>query len=100
MYCSSESLCRSAPSGAAAATAATPSKSSGGGGGAEAKYRNDENVLVSSPAQLRPVETGEVPPPGEYVTDSGLIVPAVSAELRERIDKELDAKGIKVGGII
>ncbi len=85
----------------------------------EAKYRNDENVLVTIPAQYRSapfegirgktlfffpskscfclhrlIETGEVPPPGEYVTDSGLLIPAVSPELRERIDKTMEAKGI------
>ncbi len=59
----------------------------------EAKYKNDENVLVSVPAQYRPIDTGEEPPPGEYVTDSGLIVPAISPELRDKIDKAMEAKG-------
>ena len=44
----------------------------------EPKYRNDENVLVAIPAKYRQIETGEDPPPGEYVTDDGLVVPAVS----------------------
>ena len=39
----------------------------------EAKYRNDENVLMSLPAQYRPIETGEEFPPGEYVTDAGKV---------------------------
>lgn len=65
-------------------------RSSGGGG----KYRNDENVLVTVPAQYRPIETGEDIPPGEYVTDSGLIVPAVSPELRERLDRAAEAGGV------
>ncbi|XP_059081044.1 enhancer of mRNA-decapping protein 3-like isoform X2 [Tigriopus californicus] len=60
----------------------------------EAKYRNDENVLMSVPAQYRPIETGEEPPPGEYVTDSGLIVPAISIELRNTLEAKLKEHGI------
>lgn len=60
----------------------------------EAKYRNDENVLLSLPGEYRPIETGEVPPPGEYSTDSGLIVPAVSLDLRSRLEVVMAAKGI------
>ena len=59
----------------------------------EAKYRNDENVLLSLPGEYRPIETGEVPPPGEYSTDSGLIVPAVSLDLRSRLEVVMTAKG-------
>ena len=60
----------------------------------EAKYRNDENVLLSLPGEYRPIETGEAPPPGEYATDAGLIVPAVSLDLRSRLEVAMAAKGI------
>jgi len=60
----------------------------------EAKFRNDENVLLSIPGEYRPIETGEVPPPGEYSTDAGLIVPAVSLDLRSRLEVVMAAKGI------
>ncbi len=43
---------------------------------------------------FRPITTSEMPPPGEYVTDTGLIVPAVSGELREKLEKVADAKGL------
>eukprot|EP00095_Tigriopus_kingsejongensis_P011104 snap_masked-scaffold268_size230776-processed-gene-1.22 protein:Tk11104 transcript:snap_masked-scaffold268_size230776-processed-gene-1.22-mRNA-1 annotation:"enhancer of mrna-decapping protein 3" len=62
----------------------------------ETKYRNDENVLVSVPAQYRPIETGEVPPPGEYVTDTGLIVPAISLDLRNRLEDKMRECGISM----
>ena len=61
---------------------------------AEPKYRNDENVLVGIPAHFRPIETGEEPPPGEYVTDSGLIVPALSFELQQRLEQAMKKRGI------
>ena len=35
-----------------------------------------------------------MPPPGEYSTDSGLIVPAVSLDLRSRLEVVMAAKGI------
>ena len=59
----------------------------------EPKYRNDENVLVSIPAQYRIIDTGEKPAPGEYVTNSGLVVPAVSYELRSKLEKVMVKKG-------
>ncbi len=46
------------------------------------------------PGEYRPIETGEVPPPGEYATDSGLIVPAVSYDLRSRLEAAMAANGI------
>lgn len=50
----------------------------------EPKYRNDENVLSTIPTEYRQITTGEQDC-GEYVTDSGLVVPAVSVQLRERL---------------
>ena len=53
-------------------------------------YRNDQNVLSAGPTKYRLISTeeGEMKytkgPIGEYITDSGLIVPAISYELRER----------------
>ena len=64
----------------------------------EPKFRNDENVLgAQSPPQYRPIETGEKPSPGEYVTDSGLVVPAVSYELRRKLEKTVEEKGFSLG---
>ena len=60
----------------------------------EPKYRNDENVLMSRPAQYRPIETGEEFPPGEFVTDAGLAVPALSFELRTRLEKAMERRGV------
>merc|ERR1712226_669455 len=60
----------------------------------EPKYKNDENVLESLPAQYRQIETGEAVVPGEYVADSGLVIPAISLDLRQRIDEQLKLKGI------
>jgi SpoU rRNA methylase family enzyme len=34
----------------------------------EAKFKNDENVLLSMPGEYRPIDTGEVPPPGNVKT--------------------------------
>ncbi len=72
--------------------------SCGGGGGRgdsahEPKYRNDENVLPSEPAHFRIITTEETPI-GEYMTESGLIVPAISYGLRERVMAAAEARGI------
>ncbi len=59
----------------------------------EPKYRNDQNVLVSEPAQFHQITTEEAPL-GEYKTDAGLVVPAISYKLRERFMACAEAKGI------
>jgi len=59
----------------------------------EPKYRNDENVLESAPAEYRQISTGEVEV-GEFVTDSGLVVPAVSVKLRERLNAVIANHGL------
>ena len=61
--------------------------------GPEPKYRNDQNVLVSEPTQYRLIATDEAAV-GEYATDAGLIVPALSYQLRERCMAAAEAKGI------
>jgi len=64
----------------------------------EPKYRNDENVLGGTTAlstELRQIELlGEAVPETEYVTDAGLVVPAVSGQLRERLHAALDSHGL------
>ncbi len=49
-----------------------------------AKYKNDENVLRSKPAAFRQIKV-----PGssnkEYVTDTGLVVPSVTYEQRQKL---------------
>jgi len=73
------------------ATAVVPSSITTGG--PEPKYRNDQNVLVSEPTQYRLIATDEAAV-GEYATDAGLIVPALSYQLRERCMAAAEAKGI------
>lgn len=60
----------------------------------EPKYRNDENVLDNLPTEFRQITTGEVGECGEFVTDSGLVVPAISAKLRERLDAAIANHGL------
>jgi len=82
----------------AGATAASTYQPRGENG--ELKYRNDQNVLSAGPTKYRLISTeeGEMKytkgPIGEYITDSGLIVPAISYELRERFMAAAEAKGI------
>ena len=59
----------------------------------EPKYRHDQNVLASDPVQYHLI-TLEEPPLGEYKTESGIIVPAISYKLRERFMAAAEAKGI------
>ena len=59
----------------------------------EPKYRNDQNVLASEPTQYRLIATDEAAV-GEYTTDAGLVVPALSYQLRERCMAAAEAKGI------
>jgi len=59
----------------------------------EAKYKNDENVLLGVTADYRQITTGETGE-GEFVTDQGLVVPAVSLHLRERLQAVIVNHGI------
>ena len=63
------------------------------GADGELKYRNDQNVLKSNETQYRLISTEEGPI-GEYLTDAGLMVPAISYKLRERFMAAAEAKGI------
>jgi len=59
----------------------------------EPKYRNDQNVLTSEPTQFKLISLQEAPM-GEYKTDAGLVVPAISTKLRDRFMAAAEAKGI------
>lgn len=56
------------------------------------KYRHDENVITSKPIQYRQIKTestGE-----EYVTDEGLIVPAIPRAQRNRVQSLAESHGL------
>jgi len=59
----------------------------------EPKYRNDENVLTGVAAEYRQITTGEEGG-GEFLTDLGLVVPAVSLQLRERLQAVIQNHGL------
>jgi len=59
----------------------------------EPKYKNDENVLAGIAAEYRQITTGEEFN-GEFVTDSGLVVPCVSLELREKLQAVITNHGL------
>ncbi|XP_040581350.1 enhancer of mRNA-decapping protein 3 [Lepeophtheirus salmonis] len=56
--------------------------------GDSSKYRNDENVLPSSPPQYRIIKTKNST--SEYVTDSGIMIPSINLENRIRLHESLD----------
>ncbi|XP_023341379.1 enhancer of mRNA-decapping protein 3 [Eurytemora carolleeae] len=58
----------------------------------EPKYKNDENILGNFVTEYRQIDTGEVMET-EYVTDSGLVVPAISFQLRFRLQERLEDHG-------
>jgi len=61
----------------------------------EPKYRNDENVLGSVLPEYRQIVTGEEEVGDRhFVTDSGLIVPSISLQLRERLQNSVKNHGI------
>uniref|UniRef100_A0A182XVK7 Enhancer of mRNA-decapping protein 3 n=1 Tax=Anopheles stephensi TaxID=30069 RepID=A0A182XVK7_ANOST len=54
------------------------------------KYRHDENVLVSTPAQYRQIEIKRSDGAGasqEYVTDEGLVIPSIPVALRRTVEE-------------
>lgn len=59
----------------------------------EPKYRNDENVLAGVAAEYRQITTGEAVGT-EFITDLGLVVPAVSLQLRERLQAVIVNHGL------
>jgi len=63
----------------------------------EPKYRNDQNVLATIPAQYRQISLDKTLAPslrGEYSTDNGLVVPSIALGLRERLMLAAEARGI------
>ena len=63
------------------------------GADGELKYRNDQNVLNAESVNYRCITTEEEFF-GEYQTDQGLLIPAISYKLRERFMAAAEAKGI------
>ncbi|XP_053658801.1 enhancer of mRNA-decapping protein 3 [Anopheles marshallii] len=66
---------------------------------AKTKYRHDENVLVSIPAQYRQIEiksTGSdaTRDSQDYVTDEGLVIPSVPAALRHTVEEYAVSMGL------
>jgi len=59
----------------------------------EPKYRNDQNVIEGVKAEYRQITTGEEGE-AEFVTDQGLVVPAVSLQLRERLQAVINNHGM------
>ncbi|XP_050400286.1 enhancer of mRNA-decapping protein 3 [Patella vulgata] len=57
------------------------------------KYRCDENVLTSGPVVLQQIKTPSTSGKS-YVTDSGLVVPSISADLRARLLNSAVSYGI------
>jgi len=61
----------------------------------EPKYRNDENILGSVVPEYRQIVTGEEEVGDRhFVTDSGLVVPSISLQLRERLQSSVQSHGI------
>uniref|UniRef100_A0A182JS59 Enhancer of mRNA-decapping protein 3 n=1 Tax=Anopheles christyi TaxID=43041 RepID=A0A182JS59_9DIPT len=70
------------------------------GSAVKTKYRHDENVLVSTPAQYRQiviksagsnVSSRET---HEYVTDEGLVIPSIPATLRHTVEEYAVSMGL------
>ena len=63
----------------------------------EPKYRNDQNVLATIPAQYRQIALDKgvaASNRGEYSTDNGLVVPGIALGLRDRLMAAAEARGI------
>uniref|UniRef100_A0A182XEA0 Enhancer of mRNA-decapping protein 3 n=1 Tax=Anopheles quadriannulatus TaxID=34691 RepID=A0A182XEA0_ANOQN len=63
---------------------------------AKTKYRHDENVLVSTPAQYRQIVIQRVASRDaqEYVTDEGLVIPSIPATLRHTVEEYAVSMGL------
>ncbi|XP_059620520.1 enhancer of mRNA-decapping protein 3 [Phlebotomus argentipes] len=57
------------------------------------KYRHDENVITSEPAQLRQIEV-DYNSSRDYVTGEGLIVPSIPLIVRNRVQTAAEALGL------
>ncbi|XP_055637663.1 enhancer of mRNA-decapping protein 3 [Toxorhynchites rutilus septentrionalis] len=66
------------------------------------KYRHDENVLTSEPAQYRQIELiSRVPEAAttigqEYVTDEGLVIPSIPRSTRDLIQQLAENRGLSI----
>ncbi|KFB53332.1 AGAP003131-PA-like protein [Anopheles sinensis] len=64
---------------------------------AKTKYRHDENVLASIPAQYRQIEiecAATALASQEYVTDEGLVIPSVPATVRNTVEQLAEGNGL------
>lgn len=57
------------------------------------KFRHDENVISSKPPQYRQIVT-EYKDTEEYVTDDGLVIPALPKKLRDRVQTLAEEHGL------
>lgn len=57
------------------------------------KFRHDENVISSKPPQYRQIVT-EYKDVEEYVTDDGLVIPALPKKLRDRVQTLAEEHGL------
>lgn len=60
------------------------------------KYRHDENILASEPTQYRQIES-LFQSSHEFVTDEGLIIPAIPHQLRTKIQQLAELNGLSWG---
>lgn len=56
-------------------------------------YRHDENILVAKPTGYRQIKLKERSAQ-EYVTDDGIIIPTISADVRSRIQLQAEVFGL------
>ncbi|XP_010881942.1 enhancer of mRNA-decapping protein 3 [Esox lucius] len=59
------------------------------------QYRHDENILQARPVVYRQIAVPQ-PGPQEYCTDSGLVVPSISYELRTRLLSVAERHGLSL----
>jgi hypothetical protein len=52
-----------------------------------------QNVIDSAPIEYRQIKTGASESLGEYVTDTGLVIPAIALSLRDRLMAAAEARG-------
>ncbi|XP_031620146.1 enhancer of mRNA-decapping protein 3 [Contarinia nasturtii] len=57
-------------------------------------YRHDENILTSKPTGYRQITLKDRCTAQEYVTDDGIIIPTISAEIRSRIQLKAEVFGL------
>lgn len=58
-------------------------------------YRHDENILASKPSGHRQITVKDMNETSqEYVTDDGIIIPTITADLRSRIQLQAEVYGL------